>query len=62
MAFYVNISEGTCRSTPYPNNIEATIVEDAIGNAFLYGVTINNTIVKMIDYNGISKTIYNIDE
>jgi hypothetical protein len=62
MAFYVNIDEATCRSLPYPEGIDTVVVDDNIENAILYGVSMDKEIIKVIDYNGFSRTIYNIDE
>jgi hypothetical protein len=60
--FYVDIAEGTCQSTPYPEGVEVVEVQDDIANAWLYAAVAGDRVVSTIDYDGFSQTLINIDE
>lgn len=60
MAFYVMPADGTCKETSFndPNEIA---INDSIDNRFLYCATKAGTVVKAIDYNGLSLSLIMID-
>ena len=58
--FYVDIAEGTCRSTPYPEGVEVLEVHDDLVNAWMYALA-GDRVVSTIDYDGFSQTLINID-
>jgi hypothetical protein len=58
--FYVDIAEGTCQSTPYPEGVEVVEVQDDIASAWLYALA-GDQVVNTVDHDGFSQTLINID-